>query len=286
MTHIHKDYPLIDSDQLITLLNHPNVKIFDVRGQWSSPPVASIDDYQRSHIPGAIFLDWTDHFLETDIETHLAPVASRKKAQQAFVDLGINSNDTIVLYDDCHHMLAGRVWWSMRYWGFVNVKVLNGGWRYWQQNHCPTSVEIPKIDKGTYTVAEQNQLMCMISDVEQRADDVSLIDARGPVYFQGKQGDRQTGHIPGAINVPYALLLDEKTGCFKNQNSLINIFDDKLKQGINTTMIASCGSGYAATVVLLALKSMGIDAPLFDGSFSIWKHDESRPTEQGAQQFG
>ncbi len=278
---INSDYysPLIDANQLKKTLD--TVKIFDVRGRWSPQPLASIDAYNKAHIPGAIFLDWTTHFLQADVPTNLAAVAKKAKAQQAFKDLGICKDDTIVLYDDYHHMLAGRVWWSMRYWGFNNVKVLNGGWNNWVKQRFETSDVVPKITPGSFVVNQQAHLKSSLNEVVNRNNDVCLLDARGPVNYQGDSTDPRSGHIQGAINVPFSEMLDEATGLFKDKKSLENLFKQQIVNYSDSDIIASCGSGYAATVVLLALKSMDIEAPLFDDSFSVWKQDESLPIEQG-----
>ncbi|MEP2781124.1 MAG: hypothetical protein ABJP33_01645 [Pseudoruegeria sp.] len=54
-------------------------------------------------------------------------MANQAGAEKAFKALGINEGDLVVLYDNYHHMHAGRIWWAMRYWEFANVRVLNGG---------------------------------------------------------------------------------------------------------------------------------------------------------------
>ena len=116
--------PLISADQLEDLLGEPKVKIFDIRGTWKSPARALPQDYAAGHIPGAVFLDWTAHFIDTKEEIGLASVADSDQAADSFRALGINKDDVVILYDDYHHMLAGRIWWAMHYWGFATVRVL------------------------------------------------------------------------------------------------------------------------------------------------------------------
>ena len=36
-------------------------------------------------------------------------------------------------------------------------------------------------------------------------------------------------------------------------------------------VISSCGSGYAGTILLIALQLIGIDSTLYDGSYAEWK---------------
>ncbi|MCW9034557.1 MAG: rhodanese-like domain-containing protein [Rhodospirillales bacterium] len=285
MSIVNDGSPLISANELKEMLGEENIKIFDIRGKWGSPPTSSHDDYAKGHIPGAIYLDWVTHFLEPNTPVNLASVASQAQAQDEFKVLGISPNDTVVLYDDYHHMLAGRIWWAMRYWGFLNVKVLNGGWNHWSAENLPISVDInivEAIDEGAFIVSQQSHLRASVEEVKNRPDNVSLIDARGPINYQGNPSDPRSGHVPGAINLPYSDLLDTETGLFKDAKSLESVFNETLQGKGKANLITSCGAGYAGTVSLLALKAMGIEASLFDGSFSVWKENGALPIEQGS----
>lgn len=282
MSKTHNDYPLISAIELEEILGKENIKIFDIRGKWGSPPMSSYDDFANSHIPGAVYLDWTRHFLEPDIPINLAPVASKAIAREAFKELGISSNDSVILYDDYHHMLAGRVWWAMRYWGFDNVKVLDGGWPHWSAKNFPVATDICEKEEGSFTASAQSHLRVSTEDVKNRPSSVSLIDARGPINFQGDPSDPTSGHIPGALNIPYSSLLDPQSGLFKDAKSLEMLLCKELKGLDKASLISSCGSGYAGTVLLLALKAIGIEASLYDGSIAAWKETGLLATEQGS----
>lgn len=273
--------PLISADRLAGLLGRPDVKVLDVRGHWATPPVSSFEDYAAGHIPGAIFVDWTSQFIETGVPINLAPVATRANASLAFEALGIHAGDLVVLYDDYHHMLAGRIWWAMRYWGFGAVKVLNGGWKVWKDRQGPVSIAPVSVDPGTFEPIEQAHLLSDVDAVADRRDSTALIDARGPVGFAGTPDDNRSGHIPGAINLPFKAMLDAESGLFLGNDDLAAAFDGAVPDWRGGSVISSCGSGYAGTVVLLGLHHLGVDAPLFDGSIAVWKQDPARPLQQG-----
>ena len=273
--------PLISADKLEDLLGEPSVKVFDVRGTWKTTPVsASPQDYNAGHIPGAAFLDWTKHFIQQDVALGLAAVADEIGAEQAFRALGINEGDLVVLYDDYHHMQAGRIWWAMRLWGFADVRVLNGGWGYWSAQNKPVSKETPQIAPGTFQPRRQEELFVSLDAFLNTKDQHCIIDARGPVSFAGKADDPRTGHIPNSLNIPFSTVLDADTGLFLDPETISGVFDDVTPQWRETPIIASCGSGYAATVILLALCEQKQTARLFDGSFAIWNQDPDRPIEQ------
>ena len=274
--------PLISAEQLEALIGEPSVKVFDVRGTWSTPARALPEDYEAGHIPGAWFLDWTEHFIEQDVALGLAAVADEAGAERAFRSLGVNEGDLVVLYDDNHHMQAGRVWWAMRRWGFANVRVLNGGWKHWSAVNKPTSTVSPRIEPGDFRPRGREGLLVSLEDFLRVKDRHCVIDGRGSENFAGKASDPRSGHIPESLNVPYRAVLDAETGLFLDAETLSGVFDERAPHWRETPIITTCGSGYAATVILLALSELERPAGLFDGSFAIWKQDPDRPIEQSA----
>ena len=206
--------PLISADQLEGLLGEPSLKVFDVRGTWRTPARALFEDYEAGHIPGASFLDWTKHFIERDVPIGLASVADETGAALAFKALGIDEGDLVVLYDDYHHMQAGRIWWAMRLWGFADVRVLNGGWGYWSARNKPVSKVSPQIVPGTFQPRRQEGLRVGLDAFLRTKNQHCVIDARGAESFAGKTDDPRTGHIPDSLNLPFRAVLDEETGLF------------------------------------------------------------------------
>lgn len=281
MTSNFHTSPLISAEELSKIMHQPHVKIYDVRGKWGGDPSEAFKAYTISHIEGATFLDWNTHFVTPDTPINLAPVANEQVANQSFEVLGISEGDLVVLYDDYYHMLAGRMWWAMRFCGFSNIKILNGGWKNWQAHNLPVSSTPPMMSKGTFRAKAVPQLRTSLSKLIEIKDQINLIDARGSKGYQGSTENDRSGHIPGAINIPYSEVLDAISGLFKSESELRALFEDKLSNFPETQVVSSCGAGYAGTVVLLALQSIGIEAPLFDDSFSVWKMDESRPIEKG-----
>ena len=274
--------PLISADELNGLLGRSDVKIFDVRGTWSGTVEDAENAYREGHIPGAVFLDWKTYFMEPDLPPNVAPVASQENATADFAALGINDGDTVILYDDYHHMMAGRIWWAMRYRGFKNVKILNGGWTHWQHKGHATSIDVTTPSKGSFVATQNNDLIVSLDDVIKTKDASNLVDARGPVGYIGDPDDPKTGHISGAINLSFREVLDEDSILFKSDADIADVFHKNLPEFTEKPLITSCGSGYAATILLIALEQIGVTAPLFDGSFAVWKQDDTRPIEQGA----
>ena len=281
MTSGFESSPLISVEELVEEMDRQDIKIFDVRGSWGGDPEKARAEYTHSHIPGAVLIDWTSQFIKPGVPIHLAPVASKEDARRCFEELGIRDGDTVILYDDYHHMLAGRIWWAMRYWGFSKVKVLNGGWRQWCARGFAVSSEPVEVSQGSFEPVRHETLRVSLASLIETKDGINLVDSRGPIGFKGNDEDTRSGHIPGALNIPYSDVLDSETGLFKSAAELEALFHAELPDFRTTPIVSSCGAGYAGTVTLLALAIIGVDAPLFDGSFSVWKANEHLPIEKG-----
>lgn len=275
-----KNSAVIDAVELLGQMNDPRLKIFDIRGEWGTPPIAKPDGYLQGHIPNAVYLDWTRELIDTDASLDEAPVPDDSRAQASFASLGIHEGDLVVLYDDNNHMFASRLWWVMRYFGLKNVKVLNGGWKHWCTRGYVVSTAVSVSAGGSFRPTRQEHLRCEIDSVIDRSSDTILLDGRGAESHCGVPDDPRTGHIPGAVNVPFRSLIDERSGLFKDDEEIKVIFAAAGIDGGHPHIISSCGSGYAGSVVLVALRKIGIDAALYDGSFSEWKKDPERPVAQ------
>ena len=274
--------PLISAKLLQEVQNEPNVKIFDVRGTWASPARGLPEDYAEGHIPNAVFLDWTRHFISRGVAPSLAAIASEAEALRSFSDLGIDADDLVILYDGSSHMHAGRIWLAMRHWGFTNVRVLDGGWGNWVAKGYPVSTVVPQTTSGRYEPVLQPGLKIDLDVFLAAQAEACVIDARGAANFAGNEDDPRTGHIPGALNVPFSEVLTADTGEYLDNAKIRETLDRLAPDWNSKPLIASCGSGYAATVILLALAKIGEKGTLFDGSFAEWKQDPNCPVVQGS----
>lgn len=276
----HLTPPFISAQELAGMLGTAGVKIFDVRGTWMDPPRALPQDYHDAHIPGAVFLDWTAEFIEVGVDLGLASVSDAAAAAQSFARLGINHGDQVILYDDKAHIFAGRIWWAMRYFGFDTVRVLEGGLPYWVAQNLPVSTQIPNITAGSFVPRVVSDLRVDLPELIDALGHDCVVDARGAESFAGNAHDPRSGHILGTRNLPFKSLLDADTGLFLAADKLAAVMDQSIPGWADSRVIASCGAGYSATVVMLAMARLGVSAALFDGSFALWKLDPARAVAQ------
>jgi thiosulfate/3-mercaptopyruvate sulfurtransferase len=277
--------PLVTAEWLQANLNQPGVQVLDVRGRHPSSPLAHAKraEYADGHVPGAIFVDWEHDFVDvTD------PVPYQVASPDAFAaragEMGIGDGDLIVAYDDYYGIFAARVAWSFRLYG-ADARVLDGGWRTWVDEGRPTTTEVAERNAGAFTARVRPQLRRTIDDVElARSNGATLVDARPRHLFIGENGVPGTGHIPGALCVPYQELVDGATGLFATPAAIARLLRGA---GLDPArppreLITTCGTGVSATVALIALELAGVHgAGVYDGAFSEWSADPSRPIAYG-----
>jgi thiosulfate/3-mercaptopyruvate sulfurtransferase len=277
--------PLMSGAWLEEHLDAPGVRVLDCRGRHPSSALAHAKraEYATSHLPAAIFVDWEHDFVDVD-----DPVPYQLASAKAFAEragaLGIGDGDVVVTYDDYYGIFAARVAWSFRYFG-ADARVLDGGWQTWMDEHRPTTAAVVERATATLEPRPRTPLRRSIVDVEAaRTRGATLVDARPRHLFLGEPGAAGTGHIPGAVSLPYQELVDGATGLFATPAAIARLLRGA---GIDPArppreLIATCGTGVSATVALLALELAGIHgAGVYDGSFSEWSADPIRPIEYG-----
>src|SRR5689334_24021414 len=152
--------PLVSTEWLHEHLNDPTLRIVDIRGHVlpANQPLPHYfnhkSDYDKSHIPGAVFVDWVHEITDPDDPRH-AKIAKPDRYVAVMQRLGIGPATLVVAYDDASGMFAARLWWSLNYYGHENVVVLDGGWNKWLAEGRPTTAELPSITPSQF-VAHPN----------------------------------------------------------------------------------------------------------------------------------
>jgi thiosulfate/3-mercaptopyruvate sulfurtransferase len=277
--------PLVTGEWLQDKLDQQGVRVLDVRGRHPSSPLAHAKrtEFAVGHIPGAIFVDWEYDFVDTaDAVPYQVAPADAFAARAA--EMGIGDGDVIVTYDDYYGIFAARVAWSFRFYG-AEARVLDGGWRTWVDEDRPTTAAAREPRPADFTARVRPQLRRTVDEVEAARDrGATLVDARPRHLFLGESGAAGTGHIPGAVSLPYQELVDGATGIFASPVAIARLLRDA---GLDPErppreLIATCGTGVSATVALIALELAGVHgAGVYDGAFSEWSADASRPIAYG-----
>ncbi len=225
--------------------------------RWSlDDPGFGRDAYLEGHIPGAAFLD-----VERDLARpagpggrHPLPTASHFAA--AASRAGIGPDALVVAYGSLGG--AERLWWLLRHFGHDACAVLDlAGWRgplRGGEESVAVAEFIPRVRAG---------------DTIERAELVAgheglvVVDTRVAARWRGEENalDQVPGRIPGALNAPW----NEPLG---------DVPDGEL--------VAYCGSGVTACVVLHRLHLTGREGRLYPGSWSEWEQHPELPVERSA----
>lgn len=271
---------LVDAATLAAHLDDPAWRVVDVRHQLADTAYGD-RVYAEGHIPGAAFLH-CDRDLSGPVTgsngRHPLPAPERLAARLG--EIGIGPQTQVVVYDDAQGMIAGRLWWLLRWLGHEAVAVLDGGLQAWQAANGALTAELPRYRAASF-VAKVGDTMVDADHVQSflQTSRMHLIDARSPDRYRGENEtiDPVGGHIPGAVNRFFRENL-QADGRFKPAAALRAEWLAVLAGAAPEQVVHQCGSGVSACHNMLAMEIAGLPGSrLYAGSWSEWCADCRRP---------
>lgn len=271
---------LVDVSTLKAHLDDPDWLVVDVRHQLSDTAYGE-RVYAEGHLPGAVFLH-CDRDLSGPMtgQNGRHPLPDPAVLGERFGAVGIGPNTQVVVYDDAQGMIAGRVWWLLRWLGHTRVALLDGGLPAWLAAGEPLTQAVVTPQPRTLPLCLQSAWVS-VDWVQSHLNDpaMRLVDARGPDRFRGENEtiDPVGGHIPGAVNRFFKdnVLPD---GRFKPADVLRAEWQAILAGASAETVVHQCGSGVSACLNVLAMEVAGMPGSrLYAGSWSEWCADPARP---------
>lgn len=255
--------------------NYDIASVCDVRpGGPPDPWVGYLD----GHLPGAALID-----LDAVLAGPPADVVGRHplpdplQFAKALGALGIGNEATVIAYDDMGGAYASRLVWMLRIIGQA-AALLDGGRRGWTGVMERGQVEIDPVERDPVDWPSDG-----LADSDAVADHIAaggvVIDSRSPERYRGETEplDKVAGHVPGAINLPFADNLDGSSR-FLSRTRLAERFatiDD-------AAPIVYCGSGVTACHNALAMEAAGRPLPrVYVGSWSGWSTEPGRVVAVG-----
>jgi thiosulfate/3-mercaptopyruvate sulfurtransferase len=241
--------------------------------------VSGRPDYELGHIPNAGFADLKGDLCDTNSTVEFA-VPTPEQFCSAMGALGVGDDSRVVLYDTNYSAWAARVWWMLRWVGFDQAALLNGGLSAWTAEGRPLSIEPVTRPAKRLTPAPRPELIADRDEVLASLDDpaVRLIDTMPAEMYRGEMTlYARPGHIPGASNMNALDLLD-KTGRFRPDDELAAMIGGNR----NARAITYCGGGIMASSNAFVMTRLGFtNVAVYTASLQEWAADPANPMVVG-----
>jgi len=271
---------LVSTEWVVRHLDDPRIRLVEVDVDTAA--------YEEGHIPGAVGWNW-----RTQLQDNIRRDLIEKSALERLLgQSGISNNTTVLLYGDNNNWFAAYAFWQLKYYGHNDVKLINGGRKKWIAENRPLTKEQKKVPSTSYRIAGVDD------SIRARKEDVfailenrrpgELVDVRSVDEFTGKivappglsETAQRAGHIPGAINVPWAQNANDD-GTFKSADALTQLYGDKGLNGSNE-IISYCRIGERSSHTWFVLKYLlGYrNVKNYDGSWTEWGNLIGAPIEK------
>jgi thiosulfate/3-mercaptopyruvate sulfurtransferase len=272
---------LVDTQWVQDHLADDSLRIVEV----DYDPVAN---YELGHIPGSVLIQW-----KADINDPITRnILSRHVFEALLQRIGVNNDSILALYGDFNNWFAAFAFWVFKYYGFNDVRLINGGRKKWLQEDRPITKEVQDHVNGNYTVDKEpdKNIRAYLDTVRNTLGTKSLVDVRSPKEFTGEitappeyptEHAQRGGHIPGATNIPWSQAVNDNDGTFKSVAELRTLYESK---GItpDKEIITYCRIGERSSHTWFVLKYLlGYpDVKNYDGSWTEWGNLIANPIEK------
>ncbi|AER31687.1 MULTISPECIES: 3-mercaptopyruvate sulfurtransferase [Pantoea] len=271
----------VSADWLQEHYNDETLQVLDAR---MLPPgmdaVRNIQaEYLAGHLPQAPFFNIEALSDHTSPYPHMLPRAESFAVTMR--ELGVNSDKHLIVYDEGNLFSAPRAWWMLRAFGVAQVSILAGGLQGWKAAGFALAEGEVSLPEGEFEAEFDDGLVKRLTDVLLISHEggAQIVDARAANRFNAEVDEPRPGlhrgHIPNSLNLPWNLLVEQ--GQLKPESELRALF---AQAGVDLTqpVVATCGSGVTAVVLILALTSLGVrEATLYDGSWGEWGSRDDLP---------
>ncbi|MFW9853350.1 MAG: sulfurtransferase [Candidatus Thorarchaeota archaeon] len=261
---MNRDYTttFISTECLAKNIDNNKYKIIDLR---------EIEKYQESHIKGSIHIDNSVFIFHN--EEGINELPNKNLLEKTLKEKGINNDDTLILVDDVFNLNCSLAAWTLNYYGFTKIKLLDGALARWEKEERPLTDEVIEYPPGKIELKQVNEEILIEKDeilLNINSKDILFVDNRTEYAISY---DQQGGNIPGAIHYWYLEIFKECPDYFVLKN-LEDIERELTKIGISKdkTIVVYCESAPQSALVYLVLKELNYPkVRLYLAGFNEWR---------------
>ncbi len=272
---------LVSTQWINDHLKDPKVRIIEVDYNPST-------SYLLGHIPGAVLFDWK---LEL-VDSTKRDIISKEVFEDLVQKAGINNETILIVYGDFKNWFAAFAFWIFKYYGYGDIRLMNGSRKKWFEEDRPFSMDIPTYTRGTFKASSPNKSIRVLMDYVKESIGSQgrvLVDVRTNDEYDGKtlapseyssEYGQVGGHIPGAVNVPWSWMVYDD-GTFKSAEELRKIYESHSVTP-DKEVITYCGIGERASFTWFVLTYLlGYpNVKSYDGSWLEWGNSLGNPIEK------
>ncbi len=266
----HQALPLLlEPEALLPHLGDNAIVVIDL---------SSEANHQQHHVPGARYV--SPRALVCGTPPAPGKLPSEAQLNQLFSDISYSPDTHYVVYDDEGGGWAGRFIWTLDVIGHNHYSYLNGGLHAWLGAQLPTESGFQAVEKTNANIQIHPEHLVTAEEIISSLDqpDFLIWDARSPQEYSGQKVVAQRGgHIPGAVNCEWTLMMDPNRHLKIRQDAkerLAALGIDESKQ-----LVTHCQSHHRSGFTYLLGKILGFSIRAYDGSWSEWGNREDTPIE-------
>lgn len=266
---------IAEAEWLNSHLDDSDLIILDARGDSAL--------YNSGHIKGAILTSWmnfVDFASVTSTDSGFGEILPPQQISTLLSQLGIEKSKTVIVYGAgvTGSGDAGRIVWTLKMAGIENARLLNGDLTYWNSLNYGLSTEMVSPKETSFSVSSFNQSYNVSTDwVNENKGTVTILDTRSKEEYDGQDigfGEKQFGHIPGAVHSPYQNLYAED-GRILSQQKLDEYFSGLGIENKSEIIVPYCAAGIRSAITMVVLRLAGYsNAKNYDASYYGWAAED------------
>jgi thiosulfate/3-mercaptopyruvate sulfurtransferase len=264
---------LVSFDDLQKRLDAPNLRLLDVRSKA---------DYEKAHLPGAI---WVNSKAVEKLAARPGALTDRAAWEAWIAPLGIGSDTEVLIYDANRQLDAARLWWLLSYLGVEKVGLIEGNFPLWSREGRPTTTRVPSVEARPFMIIFRSERHATRGDVLEalkRTGSDRVIDARSEAEHTGVvKRSKRGGHIPTACPLEWSHLVDDD-GRFLNESAVrAKLAQIGVKPG--EPVITHCQGGGRASVDAFVFERLGLPTRNYYLGWSDWGNADDTPVATGSE---